>query len=315
MTTQGRRVQALINLDYLLLDNSKDSRDRMNSRISASVDSVSTRMGLESGQATATCVKEAVDAADASAFIKESGILPDMLVIDQNLTGGEQGASFVRQVVEVGYPAEILLFSQAARAPQRRGMPQVRYGTLEVAGQGEIEGKIDFMVTRLLTKWGDPEYLRGLVLSRAVDVELAMDGCVITHMKIAKDKTDEFRSEFLGSDGLDAFKKAKLVVSTLEGVAKSRRAGAGPSFPTLNGKNLEFVFQDVRNKFAHNEILPDENSRFIVVLKMKTGGKFRYGKKQLQDYFLKCSLMRREIESLDGELKPKPAAPVPVVSP
>jgi hypothetical protein len=301
MNSQGRRVQALVNLDYLLLDNSKDSRDRMNARISVAIDSVGKRMGLKPGQATATCLKEAVEVAEASTFVKDSGMLPDMLVIDQNLTNGQQGASFVKQVVEMGYPAEILLFSQAAQAPQKGGLPQVRYGNLEVAGQGEIDGKIDFMISRLLTKWGDPEYLRGLVLSRAVDVELAMDDCVVSHMKIVKVRTEEFRSRFLGSDGLDAFRKAKLVVSAVP----KKKGQTTPNYPSLNEANMTLVFQDIRNKFAHNIVVPDEQSRFAVVLKMKTGATFRYGKKQLQDYFLKCSLMRRDIISLDSVLKPK----------
>ncbi|MDG6953939.1 MAG: hypothetical protein JRN33_03005 [Nitrososphaerota archaeon] len=302
MIPASGRVQALVKFDYLILDNSPSSRTSIKGRLERTISAAGVRIGLKSGEALVNCIKESEDIEEAASYIEESGLLPDLLLVDENLAGGERGTSLVKQVVEMGYPAEMLLFSQTPQAPQAKGLPEIRYGTLEVAGQGSIDGRMDIMASRLLTKWNEPEYLRGLVLSRAVDVELAIDECITSYMAIMPEKVAEFNRSFLGSDGIETAKKFRLILSILDGMRKKGTKKMPATLQSLTKENANRVFGEVRNNFAHNLLERNNQSRFKVVLKTK-GGAIRFSKRDLQDYFLKCSLMRRDLEALDSSLR------------
>ena len=153
------------------------------------------------------------------------------------------------------------------------------------------------MAREFLTKWSDPEYIRGLVLSRAVDVEIAMDDCILAHFEVASSKESLFRREFLGRRGIGPFARFNVIREAM------KMHAVGNPYDQVNHENVKLIFLDTRDVFAHTTLDVDRDNPFGIQLVQKVGNTELYGKQRLEMYFLKCSRIIKDLERLELEIR------------
>jgi hypothetical protein len=246
-------------------------------------------------------ILEATNLSEATNFVLKSNDLPYWLLVDSKLEG-ESGKELVDLVGKLGYPADVLYYSRAKPVPPLEGIKPPRYGKVFSVHWDDIPDRISFMAQEFLLKWTDPEYIRGLVLSRAVDVEIAMDDCVLAFFKVANSREPTFRSKLLGTHGAQLFARFDVLVKAIAEVRQGNGAGITATYDRITKEVLDQVFKDTRDMFAHNLLGKDPAVPFSLKIIHKSGGDIPYERKTLQKYFLTCSRMLADLQRLKEDL-------------
>lgn len=138
---------------------------------------------------------------DVEEIMAKSTNVPDWIFCDLNLGIGQDstGSKIAEMVSSRQFPTDILLYSQGGILKKKTIKSVSRYGNIMTANREQIDGSIDKMVWRAVTRLQDPEYMRGLMLSRATNTESILDDCVAELFRINKSLREHFKWELLRS--------------------------------------------------------------------------------------------------------------------
>jgi hypothetical protein len=289
-------------LGYLILDDGEASRGKLKEVVREAVGLACTQAGLAKAAIDPIVVNESAKLADASKFVTEADRLPYWLLVDSALEG-ESGEELLQVVKRLGYPADVVYYSRAEGKLTLKGVGPLRYCKVSLARWDDLPAKVEQMAREFLLKWTDPDYVRGLVLSRAVDVEVAMDSCILAYFGIDKTQEPTFRKELLGKNGAQLGPRLTVLEKAVRQVGSNAK---GPSeFGKMSTGSLKKLLEGTRNIFAHNIVVPDPKEPFIVKLRHKAGGaaEYSYEREGLQEYFLDCSRALMALEKLGDKLE------------
>ncbi len=296
----GKRVaRPKIALGYLLLDDDATLRRRVIKTIREEVLRASKSRELDDKcEVTFTPVVKG-SLKTAKHYVTASTSLPDWVLVDERLEGSMDGKQLVEELHRVGYPADVLFYSNASMAPPLDKGLILRYGRIRSTGKDSLSAYIYQMAEEFLTKWSDPEYVRGLVLSRAVDVDLAIDDCIVKFFKIEDEEKSHFTQHLLGANGVRLGAKLDIIEKAVN-LLKSREKDQ--TYQDISKGKIKEVFESTRNKFAHTILLKDPGNPFKIQLEYKSGSVQTVEKDDLDAYFLKCSRMIENFRILESDL-------------
>jgi hypothetical protein len=292
-----------IKIGYLILDDGPSSRQTLKGIVRQSVESACQLLGIDPEAVKPEAIKEASTLTEAEQFVVGSDSLPYWLLVDNRLEG-ESGQELVKLVEKLGYPADVLYYSRAGALPSLKRVGPPRYGKVISALWDDLPARISVMAQEFLFKWTDPEYIRGLVLSRAVDVEIAMDDCILAFFKVDDTKEPTFRGKLLGTHGAELFARFDVIEKAVLEVRKpASKGGPAEGYEKITKETAGSVFRDTRDVFAHNLLRKNPNQPFGLQITHKSGGDIPYRREALQQYFLTCSRMLADLERLEENLK------------
>jgi len=233
--------------------------------------------------------------------VKSRG-LADLIAIDYSLDPEdmENGAKAVEKIKSLNYPTEVIVYG---------GIPEGNYKGLEEDLPGwygevkvcqdrdHVKMALDAAFRKILVKWLDKEYIRGLIISRTTDVETNLDEFLIEFYQINKSLHDDFATNVLQADLLGFGKKISLVKTILKNnpdlVAK-----LGNSWTSdFNGEIDRLL--ELRNHAAHGKAGMD-NGKFTLENRGKTKS---YGREDLAEHFHNAYDVNSKLKQLNQVLE------------
>lgn len=132
----------------------------------------------------------------------------DMVVVDNGLNG-VNGMDVVRNIRKKYKLLDIILYT-AGSMEDKYVADLARYGLVEIVSTRRFTGRLKNILKRNLTIWEDIDYLRGIVISRIIEIEQEIDD-VLMEVFLPHDKSkDKFRSFLL--ENPDVSMGAKRVI-------------------------------------------------------------------------------------------------------
>lgn len=200
---------------------------------------------------------------DVFILMEESEQVPDWIFCDLNLKDDEAGEEVANAISRVRYPTDVLLYSQGGVLPKDLKITENRYGLTLTANRDEIDATIRILTWRAAFKMSDPEYLRGLILSRATDTELLIDECLVRFFRINEDLRTHFRYSLLKSEGNGPQNKYGVIRSFF-----ASEYGRKLSKPTVDLDLIEAHLKRIfplRNAVAHGLAVTDKRGGLYII--------------------------------------------------
>ncbi len=214
MKPSGLRSQDAIHLRILLLDDKGSEGENVKNLvriIEGQFKSISGRMGMN---VEAPSPEITTDPSRIYKIIEEEENLPDLIMCDLNLSKKGEGVKVARKITKQNYPTDVLLYSFGAFKPKKIEIPS-RYGVVLIANGSMIGGYIEWLAWRALVKLSDPEYMRGLILSRATDTEVIIDECLTNLFEIKDNLRSHFKMGLLRTEGNGPINKYEVLRSAM----------------------------------------------------------------------------------------------------
>lgn len=138
----------------------------------------------------------------------------DIAFIDKNL-GSATGLDVIREIRNRDKLLDILAYSRAP-IDDKEIAEMSSYGLVEVAqDKEEIIDSLQTLIDKNLAKWEDMSYLRGVVISRLIDVEREIDDVFMEAFAPRDDCKERFRDYVLENSHITMFAK-KTILSKLK---------------------------------------------------------------------------------------------------
>lgn len=214
--------------------------------------------------------------AEVEKLMSEENKVPDWVLCDVDLSDKGAGVEVAKTILKRKYPTDVLLYTQSLVFPVVEDIQSNRYCNVATANRDQLDGAIDILVWRSVTRLADPDYLRGIMLSRAAETESLIDECLVQLFGVNKIQTqlrDSFRWGLLRSEGYGQSVKFKVLNDFLKDRLQN---GSDPKvifttneLSTIKG-NLERIFK-TRNIVAHGIAYSDEKGGLVILNRMRRG--------------------------------------------
>ena len=179
-------------------------------------------------------LSEHVKASDAQRSIDQT---TDIAFIDKNLNG-ISGIDVIENIRRTHKLLDVLIYSRANI--KNDDLARINsYGIVEVAQERkQIIDKLRTLIDRNLAKWDDVSYLRGMVISRIIEIEREIDDVLMDFFVPHDDNKEKFRDYLLENPHISLFAKQTI----LGKITKPKK-----SFSITKLRSL----QENRNLLAH----------------------------------------------------------------
>jgi len=220
----------------------------------------------------------------------------DMVLADNSMLNPDDGLNLVISIRNEYALIDILLYStKEITVKDYRDLSL--YTQIQIHPEKTITDITKTLIDRNLAKWNDVVFLRGIVISESLEVELKINEILIKYFEIPDDKKISFENLILGnfSVALEA-KKAEL-----KGVLKE--AGLEDLWTGISQKIQKL--QSDRNKLAHGRVDPENVIRFILGSSEETFDKDKMFTifSNIEEIQEKLSELEKALEKRMGEKK------------
>lgn len=294
-----------IKVNAVILEDRDTEAERIRKFLEESLESISGRnevkLSLQPIQIKRT-------KAEVLIVLENDAKVPDWVFCDLNLKDKNAGLDVAKIISDRRYPTDLLLYTQGGTLDNDIESFGNRYGNVWTANRDEIEGTIDKMVWRATTKLSDPEYLRGLVLSRATDTELLIDDCVASLFRIDDELKEHFRWGLLRNEGYGPGAKYESISTYINGLPEDDSKSLKVNVEKI-GNHLKDIIGK-RNLVAHGIAISDGKGGLHISNRLVPGnqkkGKSKDGKPyqfdmtrdQSKEYFYLCYQTDKELQEL-----------------
>lgn len=243
--------------------------------------------------------------------------IPDIVVLDNNLPGNpESGKEVLEEISKMRYPLDAILYTNLSDIPDfEHSNP---YGRIWTTSRDDLKPTLLAATTKFYLFWTNPEYIRGLVLSRFADLDNAWNELVVTIIHLEDEpkeslngKTKEEMSELgkeilrefaLTRDGLDLTRKAKNMTNVVKLLEESKIVGPEMRKDIERFSRETISYSGVRDDFAHNPITKLDGEKIDIRAKNPPDG--GYNRKVMKSFFIKLTRLIIEIEQVTEKIKP-----------
>ena len=209
----------------------------------------------------------------------------DIVVVDKNITEDVSGIDIVRTIREEKFLTDILFYS-AIRFNRDEILNQTgHYGYIKIIEGKEIEEPLKKLIDKNIRRCQDIVFLRGMIISRMVDLELKINDFFIRYFRIPKDTQEEFYDFVLEN------KYSTLISKTSALSAIIKKQGIRSEFKHLT-KDIEELFNK-RNLVAHCKTDPGNKNVLISM-----GKPNRFDKKALHEILKKTNRVSERLDEL-----------------
>ena len=196
--------------------------------------------------------------------IKDKNSFPDLIILDNNLPDSiESGLQTLREISLKKYPIDCILYTNLSKAPENAKDIVNLYGRNWLTTYDDlIDSTLKYAITKFYISWSNPEYLRGMILSRFADLDLAWNELAL-QLLVSKQGDSETRKELLRifaltRNGMGITQKAKNSVDVYNEIVDQKKSQINepkkPSKSVDDLKSCTIYLAKIRNDFAHNSI-------------------------------------------------------------
>ncbi len=247
--------------------------------------------------------------------LAQSDNIPDIVVLDNNLPGNpESGKEVLEEISRRRYPLDSVLYTNLPDLPDfEHSNP---YGRIWTTSRDDLKPTLLAATTKFYLFWTNPEYIRGLALSRFADLDNAWNELVVTVIHLedepkeglngrTKDDMRELGKQILREftltrNGLDLTRKAKNMTNVFKILEESKIIG-----PDIRGKIERFsretiAYSGFRDDFAHNPITSLDGEKIGIHAKNPQDG--GYDRKTMKSFFIKLTRLIIDIERVTEQI-------------
>ena len=217
----------------------------------------------------------------------------DMVLADNSMLNPDDGLNLVKNIRDDFALIDILLYS-TKQITEKDYRDLSYYTQIQTHPEKTITDITKTLIDRNLAKWNDILFLRGIVISGSIEIELKIDEILIKYFKIPDDKQTSFENLILGNFSVSL--EAKKV--ELRGVLKE--AGLEELWSGISGKIS--LLQSDRNKLAHGRVDPDNVNKFILGSSEET-----FDKDKLLEIFSDIKEIEEKLSVIEKALQSKMA--------
>ena len=216
---------------------------------------------------------ELVEYEKASEIIDGIDQTTDIAFIDKNLNG-TSGIDVIGHIRNKHKLLDVLIYSRARI--ENDDLAKINnYGFVAIAQKKEqIVDKLKTLIDKSLAKWDDINYLRGVVISRIIEIEREIDDVLMEVLAPHDDRKKKFRDLLLENSDISLFAKQRILSKI-----------ANPK----NGKPFSInelcYLQNQRNLLAHCQRSEDDPNTLTLV---KMGEKLTVDKAKIKKIFEKA---------------------------
>lgn len=202
----------------------------------------------------------------------------DIAFIDKNLNDDGGGIDVVKKIRKKYTLMDVFVYSRN-KIDKDELVQLAPYAGVEVAQEPEqIVDGLKTLIDKNLSKWDDIVFLRGVVISRIIDLERDINNLLMAAFPQNKEMKGKFRDLFLENSQI-----------TLEAKKKILRKLEGKSFPTNRLQNL----QKSRNILAHCK-RSEDNPNILV----RMGEDHKFDSVEIKKIFANAESISRDIRQL-----------------
>ena len=215
----------------------------------------------------------------------------DIILLDHNISIDITGLEILKIVRERNDLTDILYYSATKDHKERFEKASNFRFTVVVEGR-ELADPLEELIDKNLMKWENIVFLRGLVISKMIELELSINEFFTTYFSIPSTHLENFNNLIMESGQNSLEVKRRGIISILK---KEKLETEYSGFSTSLSK-----LQQNRNLLAHGKLKPDCKN----ILTVNFFGKDHSFEKKDMDKILVCiTKIQEEIFSLTDEIK------------
>ncbi len=199
--------------------------------------------------------------------IKEK-ITIDIVVTDKNITESIDGIAIIKELKQKRNLTDVLFYSAKGFDPEE--VRQEHYGFVEIVEGKDIEDQLKKLINKNLKRCEDIVFLRGLVISLIIDLEIKVNELFVNYFKIPDANQEHFHNYILENQNNSLGGK----VLTLEKIIKKK--GIMAEFKNMLQDIRELA--NKRNLLAHCKTDPINKNVLICMGEQKSFNKTEVNK-------------------------------------
>lgn len=192
----------------------------------------------------------------------------DIVVTDKNLTESRNGMDVVNILREKKWITDVLFYSAKGLNMNEIHQQTDHYGFIEVVDGKEIVDALKMLIGKNIKRCNDIIFLRGMLISKVIDLELEINDFFCKYFKICADRLEHFNNFMMENRYNSLAGKKKTLSLILEN--NSLKQEFGGLLTQL--QNLE----DKRNILAHCKTDP-KNKNILISM----GSKESFDRKEI----------------------------------
>lgn len=218
--------------------------------------------------------------------------LIDIVVTDFNLSEGFSGIDVIKIIKTKSTPSDVLFYTASKFEFNRDELiRRIKYGFVNISeGTKDVHEEVIRLIKKNIRRCDDIVFLRGLVISRVIDLELKMNECFSVYFQIPTEKLDNFHNFVLENRFSSLAGKHKTMAKILE-THKLKKEFSG-----LLREIQEL--ETTRNLLAHCKVDESEAATLISM-----GQKEKFGKKRLGDILVKAGNVADQLDQFVEKAK------------
>lgn len=211
----------------------------------------------------------------------------ELALTDKSILTEDDGLKIIDKVRNKSDLIDILLYS--AKGIKLEDYRQASlYTSVQVYEDKTIADITKSLIDRNLAKWNDVIFLRGIVISKIIDLELEINSIFVEYFKVSQDKAHHFNDLILENtfNSLEGKKSALVKIADERGIASD-----------IEGLSTKVQYlQKYRNILAHAK--SDERNRKLFI---RMGSSEEINKEKMEEIFGKIT----EVTNMLGKVKGK----------
>lgn len=177
-------------------------------------------------------------------YLKDN--LVDLVVTDRSIVTSDDGEKIAGKVQDYNISIDVLVYSAKELKVEDYKRLSSYYTSVHVYPDKTIADPVKSLIDRNLAKWDDIIFLRGIVISKIIDVELKMNEIFAKYFNVEKVVSPQFNNLILENTSNSVEGKRKALRSILDGVGLKKEMDA------ISGKIKRL--QSIRNDLAHCKV-------------------------------------------------------------
>ena len=214
----------------------------------------------------------------------------DLVLTDNSMLSDDDGLKLTKKVRDKSILIDILLYS-AKPIKEKDYRDLSHYLQIQTHDNKHITDITKNIIDRNLSKWDDVIFLRGIIISESIEIELKMDRILTEFFEIPEEKRTKFENLILGNFSISLEVKKAELKSVLEG------AGLKELWTNVSTK-IERL-QKNRNKLAHGRVDPQDHHRFIAGNSQEV-----FDKEKMIAIFSDIKDIREKLSDIEKKLTP-----------
>lgn len=214
----------------------------------------------------------------------------DIVVTDKNLPDPMDGITVIQILKQKGKLTDVLFYSAKGFDPDE--VRQKHYGFVEIVEGKDIEDKLKRLIDKNLKRCEDIVFLRGMVISLIIDLELKVNEFFAGYFEIPKDTLEQFHNFILENKYNSlAGKKSTLAKILKENKIEKEFEGLSSEVDKLAGD---------RNLLAHCKADPAKKNVLICM-----GEEEEFDKRRINGILHRINKASEHLERLLKKYPPK----------